>query len=322
VTPATFSVVVPAFNAAPTITAALRSVLLQTRDDFEIAVVDDGSSDDTVERVTALGDNRIAVYRQERLGPSAARNLGIARTQGRYVCPLDADDLLLPTFLERMAAALDTDDGAGFAYTDAWALDDATGRIRKASAKAYQRPPHPSPHDASDLFSALLDRNFVYCCTLIRRSVLDQLGGYPEELWCSEDYELWLRIVGHGYRAVKVDGRLAVYREGQKASNSSDALRMARATAAMYERVATTYPVDEAARAAARAKAARWQATVERLAAPSSGLRARGVAALRAARTRILDPLRWHASPPEEVERLLVATAGWSARDAGAAPVG
>jgi glycosyltransferase involved in cell wall biosynthesis len=311
VTPPTFSVVIPAYNAARTIASTLRSVLQQTRDDFEIAVVDDGSADDTLVRIAELDDDRITVHRQQRQGPSAARNLAIAQTRGTYVCPLDADDLLLPSFLERMGAALDADLDAGFAYTDAWTLDDPTGRIRRASAKAYQRPPKPPPGDATSLLEVLLDRNFVYGCTLIRRSVLDELGGYAEELGCSEDYELWLRIAGHGYRGVKVDGRLAVYREGQVVSNSSDALRMALAHVAMYERAATTYPVSEAMQAIARSKAERWRLTADRLTTPTPSHSDAFVSALRATRARVLDPLRWHRSRPAEVERLLEATQGW-----------
>ena len=313
----TFSVVVPAHNAAETIEAALRSVLLQTRSDFEVAVVDDGSSDDTAERVIALGDERISVHRQERSGPSAARNRAIAQTHGTYVCPLDADDLLLPTFLERMGDALARDSDAGFAYTDAWTLDDATGRIRRASAKAYQRPPEPSPADAAAFLRVLLDRNFVYGCALIRRSVLERVGGYTEELPCAEDYELWLRIVAHGFRAVKVDGRLAIYREGQTASNSGDAIRTASAQVLTYERVAASYPIEEAVRSEALARAARWRSVEERLAgAPTSAGHGHAGRLLRATKRRLLEPFRWHRSSPAEVESLLAATGGWPARAA------
>ena len=308
----TFSIVVPAFNAARTIEATLRSVQQQTRTDLEVAVVDDGSQDDTIERVLALGDERFTVHRQEHGGPSAARNLAIARTHGTYVCPLDADDLLLPTFLERMVAALEADEGAGFAYTDAWTLDDATGRIRRASAKAYQRPPEPSPREAPAFLSVLLDRNFVYGCALIRRAVLDELGGYDAELGCAEDYELWLRIVGNGYRAVKVPGRLAVYREGQAVSNSSDAMRMARAQVLAYERVAAMSSVPEEIRVAARANAKRWRATERSLSEPPSPGRGAAVQnAVRSVGRRVLEPLRWHRSRPAEIDSLLEATNGW-----------
>jgi glycosyltransferase involved in cell wall biosynthesis len=304
-----FSVVIPAYNVSATIEATIRSVYLQTTDDVEIAVVDDGSTDDTVARVESIADERLKLYRQANAGPSAARNLGIARTTGRYVCPLDADDLLFPEFLESMAEALEADEHAGFAYTDAWALDASSGRVRRASAKAYQRPPKPAPRDPEEFLRVLLDRNFVLCCTLIRRSVLAEVGGYADGISGSEDYELWLRIVANGYSATGVDGRLAVYREGRQGSNSSDVLKMARANISVYELVETTYPVDESARAQARAAGERWRQLERRLLdpAPPSAWE-RSLDGVRALRRRALAPLRWHREAPAAVRSLLEAT--------------
>lgn len=310
-TPPRFSVVIPAYNAERTIEATIRSVYLQTTDDLEVAVVDDGSTDGTIERVLAVADERVTIHRQENAGPSAARNLGIARTSGMYVCPLDADDLLLPSFLETMAAVLDRDEGAGFAYTDAWALDASTGRVRRTSAKAYQRPPRPAPTDPKQFLRELLDRNFVYCCSLIRRTVLEEIGGYADALNASEDYELWLRIVAHGYRAAMVDGRLAVYREGQPSSHSSDPLRMTRAKIGVYDLVATTYPVDEATRARAVALGARWRHRERRLLnTPPAGPAYRALELLKMVRRKALGPFRWYRDPPAEVRQLLDAAGG------------
>ena len=317
----TFSVVIPAYNAGRTIEATVRSVLLQTRQDFEVSIVDDGSTDDTVARVGRFDDHRVTIHQQQNAGPSSARNRGIACTSGRFVCPLDADDLLLPTFLERMGTALEHDSGAGFAYTDAWTLDDLTGRIRRASAKAYQRPPDPAPRDPGAFLRVLLDRNFVYGCTLIRRGVLDEVGMYATELPRAEDYELWLRIVANGHRAVNVDGRLAIYREGQVSSNSADALHMARAQVLAYERVAT-YSVDEPMRNDALRRAARWRHNEARLTgAPSPRAQRRVVELLREGKRRALEPHRWYRSPPREVQALLTASGGWplAAADSGAA---
>jgi len=98
------SVVIPAYNAGRTITAALASVFAQTYRDFEVIVVDDGSTDDTPRRLADWADYRVVVVRQPNSGPAHARNEAIARARGRLVAFLDADDIWLPRKLERQVA--------------------------------------------------------------------------------------------------------------------------------------------------------------------------------------------------------------------------
>src|SRR5436190_1570422 len=100
------SVIVPAFNAGRTISAALASVFAQTYRDFEVIVVDDGSTDDTAARIAEWGD-RVLYVRQPNGGPARARNTGIGRSRGRLVAFLDADDVWLPEKLERQVAYFD-----------------------------------------------------------------------------------------------------------------------------------------------------------------------------------------------------------------------
>ena len=123
-----FTIVIPAFNAARTIGSSIRSVLQQTEQDFEVVVVDDGSTDDTVECARSFAtDPRVRVISQRNKGPSAARNAAVAAARALYVSMLDADDLWLPEYLEVMGGALDGNPDAPFAYTDAWVLDDGDG---------------------------------------------------------------------------------------------------------------------------------------------------------------------------------------------------
>ena len=139
---ARFTVVIAAFNAARTIGSSIRSVLRQTEQDFEVIVVDDGSTDETAEAVgTFSGDSRIRLIGQPNRGPAAARNTGLKAARSTYVSMLDADDLWLPDYLEVMGGALDEDPRRGFAYTDAWVLEDETRKVRRRSAMSYQRPP-------------------------------------------------------------------------------------------------------------------------------------------------------------------------------------
>jgi glycosyltransferase involved in cell wall biosynthesis len=105
-----FSIVMPAFDAAGTITAAIRSVQLQTLDSFEIVVVDDGSTDETPDIVEDLvrEDSRVRLFRQERTGPAAARNEALRHARAELVTLLDADDLLLPSHLRLRRGSLST----------------------------------------------------------------------------------------------------------------------------------------------------------------------------------------------------------------------
>jgi glycosyltransferase involved in cell wall biosynthesis len=220
----TFTVVIPMHNAAGTVESAIRSVLHQTRGDFELVVVDDGSTDASAARVESfLDDPRIRLLSQPCRGPAAARNTGIRAGRAPLVALLDADDLWLPDYLQAMERALGRDSDAGFAYTDAWVLDDATGRIRRTTAMAAQRPPERPPVDAHGLLLMLARRNFVYTAATIRRDVLGEAGLYDERFRHGEDYELWLRIAQHGYHAVRADGVLAIHREdGRSLTGRSD----------------------------------------------------------------------------------------------------
>jgi glycosyltransferase involved in cell wall biosynthesis len=242
-----FSVVIPAHNAARTLPATVSSVLTQTRQDFEVLVVDDGSVDGTEAALrSATADSRIHYVRQQQLGPAAARNAGIQRAGGSYVSFLDSDDLWLPHYLQTMLDALEADPGAGLAYTDAWRLDDATKRIYRRSAMASQAPPASPPREPDALLQALLEHNFVYTSVTVRRSVLDDVGGF-RTLTRSEDYELWLRVAAHGQRFVRAPGLLAVYRD-RPGSRIHDPGAMLRGRREIYQLVVDEYEVSPAAR--------------------------------------------------------------------------
>lgn len=207
-----FSVVVPAFNSARTIASAIFSALAQTQTDLEVIVVDDGSTDATREIVERITDPRVSLVSQPNSGPSAARNAGIALARGQFVSFLDSDDLWLPEYLELAAEALETTPDAGFVYTDAYAFDSTSGRVRRRTAMGRMHPPIPPPADRDAFLLELLKRNFVYNSTTIHRSVLETVGGFDESRTTAEDYELWLRIVMRGHCAAWIPGQHALYR--------------------------------------------------------------------------------------------------------------
>src|ERR1700678_3624290 len=106
--PPRVSVLVPTYNGVDLVGETLRSILDQGLPDIEVVVVDDGSTDGTPEKVLAIADGRIRLFRTPRnLGPPGARNFGFAHCRGRYIAPVDQDDILLPFRLARQVACLD-----------------------------------------------------------------------------------------------------------------------------------------------------------------------------------------------------------------------
>jgi glycosyltransferase involved in cell wall biosynthesis len=296
-----FSVVMAAHNNAPTIGEAIESVCRQTRSDWELIVVDDCSRDGSADVAEAFADPRVRVARQlQNRGPAAARNHGIALAQAPIVCPLDSDDLWLPQYLETMERALNADPNAAVVCSDAWVLHEGTGRVRKTSAVAMQNPPDPLPSDPQTFLVELLRRNFIYYSVAARREMLLEVGGYDENLWVGEDWELWLRLAAARYRFVYVPDLLSVHRKWPGSlTSSSDRLLAGR---------------DEVYRVVAE----EWETTAEVRALAAELRRARDVggrrraavatwfAPLVALRRRLQDTRLWHHEPPRDVADLLL----------------
>lgn len=196
------SVVIPAYNAASLIGAALSSVFSQTFDDLECIVVDDGSTDQA-ELLEALRpwDGRIIHIRQENGGPAKARNTGIALANGELIAFLDADDEWLPEKLEKQVAYFDRYPATGLLHT---------GMVGERESL---RPAGGPPRNAfCDLFHT---RFFVNTLTvMIPAAVLKEIGGFDERREIHiEDWDLWLRIAARhpfGY----LPDALAIHRPG------------------------------------------------------------------------------------------------------------
>lgn len=183
------SVVIPTFNCADFLVQAVRSVLAQTYPDFEIIVVDDASTDDTESALLPFG-NRVRYIRQERGGPSAARNRGILQAQGELIAFLDADDLWRPTKLARQIDYVKYHPEAVLVYTD-FTRGPRPGSNNESRLQVFK------PRDSADAFHALLDENFIATPTVVvRREALAQSGLFDPTLKGSEDFDLWLRLAG------------------------------------------------------------------------------------------------------------------------------
>lgn len=293
----------PAYNSGETISEAIASVLRQTDADFELVVIDDGSSDATGEIVASVGDGRVRLLRQENRGAAAARNRGVSAARGTLVSFLDSDDLFMPDYLQVMRAAMEGAPDAGLAYTDAWTLDDKSGRIGTQTAMQRQRPPLPPPADPPAFLLELLERNFIFTAVTVRREVLKQVGPFREELRAGIDYEMNLRIVARGYKAVCAPGLPAVYRQRRSGSIQSDWRRAATGVAAVYRIALEEYDLPPRARAVAEkqlAAAERELARAARVGGPGDLWYRRIRPVLVELRNRFTRDL-WHPSPPAEI---------------------
>jgi glycosyltransferase involved in cell wall biosynthesis len=182
----TVSVVIPTYNSGTFLGGAIQSVLAQTYSDFEVIVVDDGSTDNTESVVHSFGD-RVCYVRQENKGAGAARNHGIKRSRGKYVAFLDADDLWLPGKLAAQIPLLDRDHEIGLIYSD-WTVVPEQGEVEPS----YLRN---RPSASGYVFDDLVQCGFILTSgTVVRRSCLDDVGYFDETLSIAQDYDLWLRI--------------------------------------------------------------------------------------------------------------------------------
>lgn len=180
-----FSVIVPTYNRAALITATLRSLLAQEYSNFEIVVVDDGSTDDTESVVAAVNDERIRYYRKDNAERAAARNFGAAKAKGDFVNFFDSDDLALPNHLSEAALLLRAHpDASWFHLGYQWA--DPEGNIFRKVDRF-----------SGDTLNHLMASGNPLSCNgvFVRKDVITE---YPfnedRALSASEDYELWCRL--------------------------------------------------------------------------------------------------------------------------------
>lgn len=206
------SVVIPAYNAAGTLPEALDSVFRQTFTDYEVVVVDDGSTDSTPELLAGYGDRLRVFYKVNEGKPAAARNLGVNRARGEYVAFLDADDRWLPEKVALQANLLDSRPAVGLVYT-ATAVVDGKGRELRVSRCA--------PETRGRIGGLLSVRNvMVGSSVMARRRAIEEAGGFDESLTSIENWDLWIRIARQ-WQVDFVDQPLTLYRihEGNRSAN-------------------------------------------------------------------------------------------------------
>jgi glycosyltransferase involved in cell wall biosynthesis len=182
--PPPVSVIIPTYNRAWCLSRAIDSVLGQTFTDFELIVVDDGSTDDTVQLLAEYG-NALALIRQTNRGVSAARNAGIAAARGRWIALLDSDDHWLPTKLTDQVHWLSAHPDYRICQTEeVWIRNGRRVNPKKRHRKY-----------GGDIFERCLPLCLVSpSAVMMARSLMEEVGGFDETLPACEDYDLWLRI--------------------------------------------------------------------------------------------------------------------------------
>ena len=189
------SVCLPTYNGAAYIEAALRSILHQTYQDFELLVVDDGSTDATLDIVRSFSDPRIRLHRNpERLGIPANWNRCLELAGGAFVCLFHQDDAMLPENLERKVQLLSADETVGFVHSGVETLVEESAP--SAFADWIEDAPEDTVWDGPEYFRTLLLNGNRVCAptVLARRRALLEQGGFDRDLGFACDYAMWLRL--------------------------------------------------------------------------------------------------------------------------------
>lgn len=185
----TISVIIPLYNKASEVERTLRSVLAQKTQPMEIIIVDDGSTDRSLEVVRGVESPLIKLFTQTNQGVSAARNRAIAEAHGEWVALLDADDRWCEDYLSEQISMIERYPDCG-AYATAFKVDDG---VREVVADT------PQSEGEVDFFEESMHRYvMIPSATLLRRELVLELGGFPEGMRMGEDQYLWTKVARSG----------------------------------------------------------------------------------------------------------------------------
>lgn len=193
------SVIIPSYNQAQYLPSAISSLLEQTKKVHEVIVIDDGSTDNSLE-VAKLFDG-VKVISQVNKGLSSARNTGIMNATGDYILPLDADDMLIETAVEKIIQVAE--------QTGADIISPSFKCFGVAQDEIILMP-NPTMEDFKS-------GNRIGYCSAIKRDLLLEVGGYSSKMWCGyEDYHLWFDLLSRGKKIVTIPEVLWLYRTKEK----------------------------------------------------------------------------------------------------------
>lgn len=184
------SVIVPVWNRERFIAEAIHSILAQTFTEFELIVVDDGSTDGTRNVVASIADPRLHCLHREHRGISAAMNAGLAVAKGRYIARLDSDDGWLPDMLSTQVALLEARSDVGLVYARGECTDSDWRPLSMTWGYPLRYP--------GETFRSMVYNDSTCNITVVcRRECFERVGTYDESLQTSEDLDMWLRVARH-----------------------------------------------------------------------------------------------------------------------------
>ena len=197
------SVIIPAYNSAKFIGTTLDSVKKITYPNWECVIMNDGSTDNTLQVAEEVvsHDPRFTLLTQPNSGPSIARNSAIANSRGKYILPLDADDLISPNYIEEGVNVLENEGNVKIVYCEAVKF----GRV----SEPWNLPEYS--------FKALLKENMIFCTALYRKEDFHKTRGYDPELRAGrEDWDFWIEMLKTGGEVYKLPGVHFYYRTHQE----------------------------------------------------------------------------------------------------------
>ena len=223
------SVVMPMYNAAPYVGEAVRSVLGQTFGDFELIVIDDGSRDESAVEVgrAAKGDSRLRLIRQANAGVSVASNRGTELARGEFLARVDADDVCLPTRLERQVSYLRE-------HPDCVAVGSRVMFIDEQGLPLFEMPGIKLTHEEIDEGLLNVEWTILQPATMFRTRAVREVGGYRTDLNIHEDHDLFLKLAEIG-KLANIDEILFRYRQRKNSAVTTYAEKHVRSFESVFE---------------------------------------------------------------------------------------
>ena len=210
-----FSVIIPLYNKAPYVAKAIESVLGQTYRDFEVIVIDDGSTDQSLEVAKTFENKSITIISQPNSGVSTARNNGVKLAKHPYICFLDADDWWHPTFLEEMKRLITDFPDAGIYGSGYYIVKNGQERIAPIGVpQGFER----GIIDYCEVYAKTLCMPIWTGAVIVPKNIFDEEGGFKSQLKLGEDFDLWIRIVLK-HKAILVNKPLAYYNQDVDVNN-------------------------------------------------------------------------------------------------------
>lgn len=207
------SIIIPCYNQGKYVAEAINSALRQTFKDIEIVCVNDGSTDNSVEIIKSFENkykNFIFLNNKENRGVIYSRNFAIKNCNGTYILPLDADDIIEPTYVEKAVKILDNNPNIGIVYCKAKIFGN------------YDKYWNLKPFNKSDI----LYENCIFCSALFRKSDFLKIGGYNNNMkYGCEDYDLWLSFIEQGLEVFQINEILFSYRQYDATSRTTISLK-------------------------------------------------------------------------------------------------